>query len=150
MKEEGRMNIIRGFAIAIVVTALAGRGVAAAADEEIDTSEAMGVANQWLALVDAGRGRDAYGAAAESFQKGIEEQLKWEVAVDTVRNTLGGVVGRKLRSAHYTRTLPGAPEGEYVLIYFDTRFEKKALATELVTCEREKDGIWRVGGYWVK
>jgi len=144
------MNIIRGFAIAIVVTALAGGGVAAAADEEIDTSEAMGVANQWLVLVDSGRGRDAYGAAAESFRKGIEEQLKWEVAVDTVRNTLGGVVGRKLRSAHYTRTLPGAPEGEYVLIYFDTRFEKKALATELVTCEREKDGIWRVGGYWVK
>ena len=144
------MNIIRGFAIAIVVTALAGGGVAAAADEEIDTSEAMGVANQWLVLVDSGRGRDAYGAAAESFRKGIEEQLKWEVAVDNVRNTLGGVVGRKLRSAHYTRTLPGAPEGEYVLIYFDTRFEKKALATELVTCEREKDGIWRVGGYWVK
>jgi len=144
------MNIIRGFAIAIVVTALAGGGVAAAADEEIDTSEAMGVANQWLVLVDSGRGRDAYGAAAESFRKGIEEQLKWEVAVDNVRNTLGGVVGRKLRSAHYTRTLPGAPDGEYVLIYFDTRFEKKALATELVTCEREKDGIWRVGGYWVK
>ena len=72
------MNIIRGFAIAIVVTALAAWGVAAAADEEIDTSEAMGVANQWLALVDAGRGRDAYGAAAESFRKGIEEQLKWE------------------------------------------------------------------------
>ena len=144
------MNVIRGFAVAIVVTALAGGGVAAAADEEIDTSEAMGVANQWLVLIDAGRGRDAYGAAAESFRKAIEEQLKWEVAVDTVRNTLGGVVVRKLRSTHYTRTLPGAPDGEYVLIYFDTRFEKKALATELVTCEREKDGIWRVGGYWVK
>jgi len=149
MKGEMRMNVIRGFAIAAFVVALAGCNVAAAADEEIDTSEAMAAANQWLALVDSGRGREAYGAAAESFRKGVE-QVKWEVAADTVRNTLGGVVGRKLRTAHYTRTLPGAPDGEYVLIYFDTRFEKKALATELVTCEREKDGIWRVGGYWVK
>jgi hypothetical protein len=143
------MNIIRGFAIATFVAVLAGCGIAAAADEEIDTSEAMAAADKWLYLVDVGRGRDAYAAAAESFRKGVE-QTKWEVAADTVRNTLGGVVGRKLRTAHYTRTLPGAPEGEYLLIYFDTRFDKKALATELVTCEREKDGAWRVGGYWVK
>jgi hypothetical protein len=143
------MNVIRDFAVATCVVAFAGCGVAAAADEDIDTTEAMAVAHQWLELVDGGRGRDAYTAAAESFRKGIE-QLKWEVTADTVRNTLGGVMGRKFRTSYYTRTLPGAPDGEYVLIYYDTRFEKKALATELVTCEREKDGIWRVGGYWVK
>jgi hypothetical protein len=143
------MNVIRDFAVATCVVAFAGCGVAAAADEDIDTTEAMAVAHQWLELVDGGRGRDAYAAAAESFRKGIE-QLKWEVTADTVRNTLGGVMGRKFRTSYYTRTLPGAPDGEYVLIYYDTRFEKKALATELVTCEREKDGIWRVGGYWVK
>jgi hypothetical protein len=149
MKGEMRMNVIRGFAIAVFVAALAGCGIAAAADEEIDASGAMAAAHQWLALVDFGRGRDAYAATSENFRAGVE-QLKWEVAVDTVRNTLGGIVNRKLRAAHYTRTLPGAPDGEYVLIYFDTRFDKKALATELVTCEREKDGLWRVGGYWVR
>jgi hypothetical protein len=149
MKGEGHMNVIRAFALAAFVVALAGCNVAAAADEEIDTSEAMAAAYQWLALVDGGRGRDAYGAAAESFRKGVE-QLKWEVSVDTLRDTLGGVVARKLRSAHYSRTLPGAPEGEYVVINFDTRFEKKGLATELAICEREKDGAWRAAGYWVK
>jgi|KBSMisStaDraftv2_1062788.scaffolds.fasta_scaffold1507151_2 hypothetical protein len=144
------MNVMRSLAIAAAVAALGGCGVsAAAADEVIDTSDAMAAANGWLAHVDRGRGREAYEAAAESFRKGVE-QLKWEVAVDTVRNTLGNVVARKLRTATYSRTLPGAPDGEYVVIYFDTRFERKALATELVTTEREKDGAWRVGGYWVK
>jgi hypothetical protein len=91
---------------------------------EIDTSEAMAAAYQWLALVDGGRGRDAYGAAAESFRKGVE-QLKWEVSVDTLRDTLGGVVARKLRSAHYSRTLPGAPEGEYVVFTFDNALREE-------------------------
>jgi hypothetical protein len=144
------MNVMRSLAIATFLAALGGCGVAAAAaDETIDTSDAMATANEWLALIDRGRGREAYETAAENFRKGIE-QVKWEVTVDTVRNTLGNLVARKLRTATYTRTLPGAPDGEYVVIYFDARFERKALATELVTTEREKDGNWRVGGYWVK
>ena len=144
------MNVMRSLARVAFVATLGGCCVAAAAaDETIDTSDAMAAANAWLALVDRGRGRESYELGAESFRNGVE-QLKWEVAVDTVRNTLGSVVARKLRSATYTRTLPGAPDGEYVVIYFDTRFERKALATELVTTGREKDGAWRVGGYWVK
>jgi hypothetical protein len=122
---------------------------AAAADEVLDTSDAMASAHEWLALVDQGRGREAYAASAEAFRKGIEP-LKWEVTVDSVRSALGSVVARKLRNATYTRTVPGAPEGEYFLVYFDTRFDRKALATELVTVEREKDGNWRVAGYWIK
>lgn len=143
------MNAIRALAIAAFVLALAGCGYAAAAGEEIDTSDAMGSAQRWLALVDAGRGRDAYGAAAESLRKAVE-QLKWEVSVDALRDTLGGVIGRKLRSAQFTRTMPGAPDGEYVVFTFDARMEKKGFATEIVVCEREKDGAWRVDGYWVK
>ena len=142
------MSTMRSLAIVAFLVALCGCGVAAAEDEAVDTSDAMAAANEWLALVDRGRGREAYEMAAESFRKGIE-QLKWEVATDNVRNTLGNVVARKLRTATFTRTLPGAPDGEYVLFYFDTRFEKKALATELVTSERE-NGTWRVGGYWVR
>ena len=142
------MNAIRTLAIAAFVAALAGCNFAAA-DEEIDTSGAMASAYRWLVLVDGGRGREAYDAASESLRKGVD-QLKWEVSVDTLRKGLGGVVGRKLRSANYTRTLPGAPDGEYVMINFDTRFEKNPLIAELIVCEREKDSVWRVGGYWVK
>ena len=50
------MNIIRGVAATIFATMLAGSGIAAGADETLDTSDAMTAAHQWLALVDAGRG----------------------------------------------------------------------------------------------
>ncbi len=52
--------------------------------------------------------------------------------------------------ATFTRTVPGAPDGEYVVIQFDTQFENKAAAVETVTPMREKDGSWRVSGYFIK
>jgi hypothetical protein len=45
--------------------------------------------------------------------------------------------------------LPGAPEGEYVVIQYETQFEHKAGAIETVTPLREKDGSWRVSGYFI-
>jgi hypothetical protein len=60
------------------------------------------------------------------------------------------VVARKLKSKQYTRTLPGAPDGEYVVIQYETTFENKQSATETVTPMLDKDGVWRVSGYYIK
>jgi len=46
--------------------------------------------------------------------------------------------------------MPGAPDGEYVVIQYETEFEKKASAVETVTPERDKNGTWRVSGYYIK
>jgi hypothetical protein len=45
--------------------------------------------------------------------------------------------------------LPGAPDGEYVVIQFESSFEKKKSAVETVTPMLEKDGKWRVSGYYI-
>ncbi len=57
---------------------------------------------------------------------------------------------RTLKSATSTATLPGAPDGAYVVFQFTTSFEQKSAAVETVTAIREKDGTWHVGGYFVK
>jgi hypothetical protein len=44
----------------------------------------------------------------------------------------------------------GAPDGEYVVIQYDTKFDNKAAAVETVTVARGKDGVWRVAGYYIK
>jgi len=49
-----------------------------------------------------------------------------------------------------TTTLPGAPDGEYVVFQFNASFDQKAAAVETVTAIREKDGTWHVGGYFIK
>jgi len=42
-----------------------------------------------------------------------------------IRERAGKLVSRKLSSAEYTKELPGAPEGEYVVLQFDCAFEKR-------------------------
>jgi Protein of unknown function (DUF4019) len=55
-----------------------------------------------------------------------------------------------LKSREYTEKLPGAPDGKYVVIQYDTVFEKKASAIETVTPMAEADGKWRVSGYYIR
>ena len=71
-------------------------------------------------------------------------------AIVNVRQPLGKVISRKVKSDLYTRSLPGAPEGEYVVIQYDTQFEQKTGTSEFVTPYRDKDGSWKVSGYYVK
>jgi len=67
-----------------------------------------------------------------------------------VRAPLGAMVTRKIRTATYARSLPGAPVGEYVVIQFDTSFENLPQSTETVTSMREKDDSWKIAGYFIK
>jgi hypothetical protein len=67
-----------------------------------------------------------------------------------VRNPLGGLVSRELGSKTYMQSLPGAPDGEYVVIQFKTAFENKKSAIETVTPMLDSDGEWRVSGYYIK
>jgi predicted SnoaL-like aldol condensation-catalyzing enzyme len=67
-----------------------------------------------------------------------------------VRNPLGRMVSRELISKTYSQSLPGAPDGEYVVIQFATSFENKKSAIETVTPMLDSDGEWRVSGYFIK
>jgi hypothetical protein len=50
----------------------------------------------------------------------------------------------------YKTSLPGAPDGDYVVIQFVTSFGNKKSAIETVTPMLEKDGSWRVSGYYIR
>ncbi len=67
-----------------------------------------------------------------------------------VRKPLGQTVSRVLFSKRYHTSLPGAPDGEYVVIQFNTSFENKKSAIETVTPMKDEDGKWRVSGYYIK
>jgi hypothetical protein len=47
-------------------------------------------------------------------------------------------------------SLPGAPDGEYVVIQFMSSFENKRFAIETVTPMKDKDAKWRVSGYYMR
>jgi hypothetical protein len=114
-------------------------------------NEAAGeaAARTWLATVDAGSYAQSWTDAAAAFKKAVD-QPTWQKQLDAVRTPLGKVVSRTVSSRKYTKTVPGAPDGDYVVITFDTVFEKKASAVETVTPMKDPDGTWRVSGYFIK
>jgi Protein of unknown function (DUF4019) len=138
------LKTLFALALAAAITALSAMGA-----EELDTAPAMTAAQAWLTRVDAGSYGESWDESAAYFQEKVPK-VQWQTSLDTKRTPLGGMVARKIRKATYARALPNAPEGEYVVIEFDTAFENLPKSTETVTSMREKDGSWKVAGYLIK
>ncbi len=117
----------------------------AATEKESGAVEAMQV---WLKLVDEGAYAQSWVDACQYF-KGMVKQDHWEQAMKGARQPLGRVLSRSLKSAEHKTSLPGVPDGEYVVLLFETSFENKGRAVESVTAMLEKDGTWRVAGYFI-
>jgi hypothetical protein len=113
------------------------------------TESAVEAAKAWLQLVDDGQYGQSWSQAAEYFKKFINEE-QWKTSVEPVRRPLGRVLSRKVLSSTYTTTVPGAPDGQYVVIQFETSFENKQNAVETVTPMMEPNAQWRVSGYYIK
>ena len=111
--------------------------------------DALKAAEEWLTLIDTGEYGLSWDNAAELFKKAITKE-QWEKTIKAVRPPMGDLISRKVKSAKYTDSLPGAPDGEYVVIQFSTSFTNKKTAIETVTPMKDPDGKWRVSGYYIK
>jgi Protein of unknown function (DUF4019) len=117
--------------------------------QEGSTQSAQNAAQAWLALTDTGQYAPSWDSAAEFFKASVAKAT-WSSAISSARSPLGAMKSRKLKSATFTRNVPGAPAGEYVVIQYDIQFENKASAIETITPMHEKDGSWKVCGYYIK
>ena len=115
-------------------------GVAEDSDKEKAT---VASAEKWLGLVDGGKYGESWKEAAGFFRNAVKQE-QWEQSLQTVRKPLGKSISRQMKSKTYKTSLPGAPDGEYVVIQFETSFENKKSAIETVTPMMDKDGRWRV------
>lgn len=102
----------------------------------------------WLVLVDSGKYADSW-QEYQNFKAAVTKE-QWITAMQGTRDPLGKMLSRKLKSATYTKSLPGVPDGEYVVIQYETSFENMKSAVETVTPMLDKDGKWRVTGYFIK
>ncbi len=116
-----------------------------------NTKEDLAVAasDAWLKLVDNGKYDRSWKQAAEYFKKSLTKK-QWANSMISFRKPLGKMLSRKVISRQYMRSLPGAPDGEYVVIQYSTSFKNKRSAVETVTPMMDKDGKWRVSGYFIK
>ena len=125
--------------------------LACAAAQGSDEAEkaAVEAAEQWLEYVDGGNWNKSYSEAATYFKSAVTKE-QWIQQISAVRAPLGKVTSREVNKATYAKSLPGAPDGDYVVIQTKASFENKASAIETITPMLDKDGKWRVSGYFIK
>jgi hypothetical protein len=114
-----------------------------------DEQAAVQSAEKWLALVDEGKYGDSWDEAADVFKNAVTKD-EWEEMLDKTRPPFGKVLERNVKTKAYKTSVPGVPDGEYVVIQFQTKYEHKANTIETVTPSKEKESNWRVAGYYIK
>jgi hypothetical protein len=131
---------------AAFMIALTFSGMASEPEKE---KTAVAAAEKWLVLVDGEKYEESWKEAAAYFKCAVK-QTQWVQLVQAARKPLGKLVSRKVKTSIYKSVLPGAPDGEYVIITFETELENKKSAIETVTPMMDKDGKWRISGYFIK
>jgi hypothetical protein len=138
----GVTMLVMLFNLANVVTVRAGSSDPAAVALATRASDA------WLKLVDETDYEQSWEDASSLFKSAITER-RWSERIAAVREPMGKVVSRKIKTAHYATSLPGAPDGQYVVIEYTTSFQNKKSAIETVTPMLDRDGGWHVSGYFI-
>ena len=143
-----KATLQRTLALAALAAALA---APAHADEQADRNAALTAATQkaqqWLEAMDARRYDEGWKDSAAVVKEGRTEQ-GWIREVSGAREALGKPVMRELKRAEFTTQVRGAPQGEYVVAVFLTKFSNIPPALETILLSHE-DNDWRIGGYAV-
>ena len=133
----------------LVIIGMMFSSTAVSASDSKKLAPALFAANKWLALVDKEKYAESWKEAADLFRHMVQSDL-WVASLKALREPLGKLISRKVKSEVYKTTLPGAPDGQYVVIEFKSSFEHKKTVLETVTPMLGKDGVWRVSGYYIK
>ena len=146
VKGEEKMvhRIVCLVAIGLILTS-----ITSSAAEPMKEKAAVAEAEKWLSLIAGEKYGESWKGTSEYFRNAVKQE-QWEQSMQSIRKPLGKIVSRRVKSKIYSTSLPGAPDGEYVVIQFETSFEKKKSAIETVTPMMGKDGQWRVSGYFIK
>ena len=115
-----------------------------------DDKATIEAGEKWLALLDAGK----FGAAwdvSSAHLKSVVTRQKWVTEIGKARKPFGKLATRKAERFARAHSLPGAPEGDYSIVEFDSTYANGKRATEQVIWMFEsKSKAWRVSGYFIR
>ena len=118
--------------------------------------DALNAAERWLVPVDSQRYGDAWAMASETFKAKVPRDT-FRDGIAKIRLDYGKLVKRSGEKMAFRGEAPAPDQpdsqtkpGTEVAILFDTTFAGSKQAQEEVTMVLEKDGIWRVAGYYIR
>jgi len=121
-----------------------------AQDSAVSPAEAASIerAKAFLARIDAGDWAGSWELAGTPIRSEVTSR-EWQDRVEPVRAPLGTALSRELATVQRASSLPGAPEGEYQVMQFRTRFENEdGHSVETIVMKRGPEG-WEISGYFI-
>lgn len=144
--------MIRAATISMLILGLlsgVGHAQGDSSDRNVAVQQAIKAADAWVKLIDDAKYAESWQQAAAFFKEHLTAD-QWAKMAAAARKPVGRMVSRKFKMAQYATHLLGAPEGQYVVIMYDTEFANRKNAVETVTPMLDKDGQWRVSGYYIR
>jgi hypothetical protein len=114
------------------------------AEEQAAERQALG----FLGYLDQGRYADSYAYTGMLIRAQVDRE-SFTSQIQKARAGTGALMGRYLMDVSYTTTVPGAPEGQYVVLHYQSSFANRQETIETLTLAFAK-GYWRVSGYYIK
>lgn len=108
---------------------------------------AQEAATEWLELTDTGEFAKSYEQSASMMTDKVE-QKQWEQKIGQREKQLGALQAREFAEAQYRDSLQQMPDGEYVLLRYESQFEKAKFNEVLLTMK--EDGEWKVASYTLR
>jgi len=111
--------------------------------------KATAAATRFLSMIDAGKYEISWQKSAKLLSEKIE-QKDWVEKLAKVNSIYGPLVERILTKSTFTTSAKDSPDGEYIILLYDSSFKNKASANETIIVTLEEDNVWRVAGYHIK
>lgn len=102
----------------------------------------------WLQLIDQGQYETSWQQAGSMVQQQLNAS-QWQDTLQKARQPFGALQSRTVLSQQEHSSLPGAPDGRYLVLTLQSQFEHKAEAIETLTLRFEQDE-WRTVGYFIR
>ena len=120
--------------------------------QDSNLKAATEAAEQWLAIMDAGHYGPSWDQASSFFQSKISRCVERGAGSESGCELLwkSGVAAVQWVIADFRTKLPGAPDGQYCVMQFRTKFAAGGDMIETITPMLDKNGEWRVSGYYIK
>ena len=117
-------------------------------NENSDDSTAAASAFDWLNVVDEGMYSQSWELGGKQFRGSVTKN-QWTQAVSSVREPLGKLSSREIKSKKYSKELPGMPDGSYYSFEFNSSFKNKKESVETLTLMKDGEE-WKVIGYFIR
>lgn len=114
-----------------------------------DDKDTILAAEKWLLLLDTGKIGAAWDTAAPHLQS-VVTRKKWIEGITAARKPFGKLASRTAEKFARAHQLPGAPDGDYSIVEFTSKFKNGKVAAEQVIWMLGEGDVWRVSGYFIR